>query len=134
MIYISSELGGGNRVSLERPRDRPPRDRNAMRHVGVMADAREAPAVPTRAMIIPASSDYGFAPRGGIYAPLRALGSVVKAGEPFGAIHGIDDPLAAAVQVSAARDGLLWCQRGQGRIAVGDCSAVVVIEWADAPP
>ena len=58
----------------------------------------------------------------------------MKAGEPVGAIHDIDDPLAPAMQVTAGRDGLLWCQRGQGRIAEGDCTAVVVIEWADAPP
>lgn len=131
--YISSELGGGNRVSLDGLQIARRGIRNAMRHVGVIEGALEAPAVPTRAMLIPARSDYGFAPRGGIYEPLRALGTSVKAGEPVGAIHDVDDPLAAATQLTACRDGLLWCQRGQGRIAEGDCTSVVVIEWAGAP-
>lgn len=130
--YISSELGGANRVSLEGLAIARRGIRNAMRHAGVMAGAIEAPEVPTRAMLIPSRSDYGFAPRGGIYEPLRPLGSMVKAGETVGAIHDIDDPLAPALGVSAGRDGLLWCQRGQGRIAEGDCTAVVVVEWTGA--
>ena len=67
--YISSELGGGNRVSLEGLAIARRGIRNAMRHAGVMEGALQAPAVPTRAMLIPASSDYGFAPRGDSTSP-----------------------------------------------------------------
>jgi uncharacterized protein len=131
--YISSELGGGNRVSLEGLAITRRGIRNAMMHVGVLEGRPTPPDAPTRPMLIPTSRDYGFAPTGGIYEPSRPLGARIAAGEPLGEIHSIDDPLAASVPVHATRDGLIWCQRGQGRIAAGDCTAVVVAEWEGEP-
>jgi N-alpha-acetyl-L-2,4-diaminobutyrate deacetylase len=134
VIYMSSELGGGNRVSLDGLTIARRGIVNAMIHVGVLADRPQPPPVPTRPMIIPTSRDYGFAPAGGIYAPRVRLGESVRTGDLLGEIHRIDDPLAPPVSVRAARGGMLWCQRGQGRIAVGDCSAVIVSDWSPDEP
>jgi predicted deacylase len=100
-----------------------------MIHLGLMQGTITKPDKPTRPMVIPSSGDYGFAPERGIYAPRVPLGAMVATGDVLGEIHRIDDPLAKPRQVCAARAGLLWCTRGQGRIAAGDCSAVVVSDW-----
>lgn len=129
VIYMSSEFGGGNRVNLDGLAITRRGVINAMIHLGLMKGDISKPEKPTRPMVIPSSGDYGFAPERGIYAPRVPLGGTVAAGDLLGEIHRIDDPLAAPVQIRAARAGLLWCTRGQGRIAAGDCSAVVVSDW-----
>jgi N-alpha-acetyl-L-2,4-diaminobutyrate deacetylase len=119
ITYISSELGGGNRMSLDGLAIARRGIRNAMIHVGVLRGRPMPSEVSTRLMMIPTPHDYGFAPTGGIYAPCRPLGAAVAADERIGEILCIEDPLAPPVPVQAVRDGLLWCQRGQGRIAAG---------------
>jgi predicted deacylase len=132
VIYMSSEFGGGNRVSLEGLAVARRGIVNAMIHLGIVAGPATPPERPTRPMVIPTSRDYGFAPASGIYAPRLALGEIVAADDLVGEIHHIEDPMATPLPVCAGRAGLLWCQRGQGRIAAGDCSAVVVSDWAEA--
>lgn len=132
VIYMSSELGGGNRVSLDGLAITRRGVVNAMIYLGLQKGEISKPDEPTRPMVIPSSGDYGFAPERGIYAPHVPLGSRVKAGDLLGEIHRINDPLTPPASVRASRPGLLWCQRGQGRIAVGDCSAVVVSDWTDS--
>lgn len=129
VIYMSSELGGGNRVSVDGLAITRRGILNAMIHVGLISGEIAKPDKPTRPMVIPTSNDYGFAPERGIYAPCVPLGRQVAEGDLLGEIHRIEDPLAPAVQLHASRAGLLWCQRGQGRIAAGDCSTVVVSDW-----
>lgn len=126
VIYMSSELGGGNRVSLDGLAITRRGVVNAMIYLGILQGNITKPGQPTRTMMIPSSRDYGFAPERGIYAPRVPLGSMVSEGDLLGEIHRIDDPMAAAIPIRAPRAGMLWCQRGQGRIAVGDCSAVLV--------
>lgn len=130
VIYMSSEFGGGNRVNLDGLAITRRGIVNAMIHLGLMKGSISKPDTPTRPMVIPSSGDYGFAPKRGIYAPRVPLGGTVSKGQLLGDIHDIADPLAHPVEIRAPRDGLLWCTRGQGRIAVGDCSAVVVSDWS----
>jgi N-alpha-acetyl-L-2,4-diaminobutyrate deacetylase len=129
IIYMSSEFGGGNRVNLEGLAVARRGIANAMVYLGLTRGTISKTEKPTRPMVIPSSADYGFAPVRGIYAPRVPLGAPVAVGELLGEIHRIDDPLAMPTEIRASRSGLLWCTRGQGRIAVGDCSAVVVSPW-----
>ncbi len=131
VISLSSELGGSNRVLLDGVEIARRGVRHAMIHLGLMRGEVRLESTPTRAMVIPSSGDYGFAPASGIYCPNVPLGSWVVAGDHLGAIYRIEDPLAEPVAVRASRDGMVWCQRGQGRIDVGDSAAVVVSDWSE---
>lgn len=129
VISMSSELGGANRVSLQGLSIARRGVFNAMIHLGIMRGETNHDDEGTRLMVIPSSRDYGFAPASGIYCPRVPLGSEVAAGDVAGAIYSIEDPMREPVPVRASRSGLLWCQRGQGRIAVGDSAAVIVSDW-----
>lgn len=131
IISMSSELGGANRVQLAGVEIARRGLRNAMIHLGMMDGALVPGAVPTRPMVIPTSRDYGFSPAAGIYCPSVLLGARVSAGDRLGAIYRIEDPVSEPVALHASRDGMVWCQRGQGRIAAGDSAAVVVSDWVD---
>lgn len=133
VTYISSELGGCNRVSLEGLAITRRGIRNVLVHLGLVDGEIARSPEPTRRMKIPSSTDYGFAPEAGIYVPRVPLGSDVQSGDVLGEILSIDKPMATPHAIRAKRDGMLWCQRGQGRIGVGDCSAVVVQSWNDDP-
>lgn len=132
VISMSSELGGSGKVSLDGLGIARRGVRNAMIHLGILHDRPERTDVPTRYMAIEAAGDYGFSPMEGIYCPRLALGSRVEAGQTLGAVYSIEDPLSEPMSITASRAGLLWCQRGQGRIAAGDASAIVVSEWDEA--
>lgn len=127
ILAMSSELGGGNRVDLRGLAITERGVRNLLAFMGI-CESKIAPAeAPTSFWLLPDADCYHFAPASGIYRPFRALGSRVRAGEPAGAIYDISDPTRAPVVVTFKRSGLLWTTRGQGRIATGDASAVVVV-------
>ena len=131
IISMSSELGGSDRVLIEGVEIARRGVRNAMIHLGIMKGRIEPGPVTTRPMVIPSSGDYGFSPADGIYCPTVPLGSWVKAGDQLGAIYRIEEPTHPPIPVAVTRDGMLWCQRGQGRIAAGDSAAVVVSDWTE---
>jgi predicted deacylase len=132
VISISSELGGGNRVSLEGVAIARRGVVNAMLHLGMM-EGKIAASEDTHLKTIPSSGDYGFAPAAGIYCPTVPLGTMVESGQTLGHIYRIEDPTSEPLPITAARPGLLWCQRGQGRIDRGDSAAVIVSDWNQSP-
>jgi len=129
VISISSELGGGNRLS---PRGLAIARKglwNVLRYLR-MADGEPEPCeTPTEVKVLPDPESYGFAPAAGIFCPLHELGTSVRAGEPAAAIYAIDDPLRPPAIMEFRRSGMLWALRGQGRIEAGDAAAVVVADW-----
>lgn len=127
VLAMSSELGGGNRVDLRGLRITERGVRNLLAFLGI-CDGPIAPTdKPTSFWLLPDADHYHFAPVSGIYRPLHALGSQVRAGEPAGAIYDIAEPAKPPTIVTFNRSGLLWTTRGQGRIAPGDASAVVIV-------
>lgn len=126
VISMSSELGGANRVSLDGLAIAARGIRNLLRHLGMLAGPLENPPAPTRVMLLPDAASYGFAPAGGIFRPAHILGTWVEKGHEAGAIYDIAQPTRPPVPMHYTRSGLLWCARGQGRIAPGDSAAVVV--------
>lgn len=130
LVAMSSELGGGNRVQLRGLTITERGVRNLLMHLGI-CEGKPAPfAEPTRLMLLPDNDCYHFAPVGGIYRPHHELGTQVKAGDPAGAIYDISDPARPPVIMTYKRSGLLWATRGQGRIAPGDSSCVVIVPAA----
>ena len=133
VISISSELGGGNRLS---PRGVAIARRglwNVLKYLGMAEGEPEPFATPTEVKVLPDPESYGFAPAAGILCPLHELGASVRAGEPAAAIYAIEDPLRPPVVMEFRRSGMLWALRGQGRIEPGDAAAVVVGDWTGVP-
>jgi uncharacterized protein len=129
VITMSSELGGGNRLSRRGLEIARHGVRNVLRHLG-MAEGKPVPFdQPTEVQVLPDAESYGFAPASGIFCPLRDLGERVEAGRPAAAIYDIENPLRPPVAVEFRRSGLLWAMRGQGRVEKGDAAAVVVASW-----
>lgn len=127
IVSLSSELGGAARVSIEGLEIGRKGVRNAMAALDITSDAAPPARSRTRFMTIPDAGDYGFSPVSGIFAPRLVLGSLVKRGDVVGRVHALaGDPDAAPHDIVAPRAGMLWCQRGLGRIDAGDSSAVVV--------
>ncbi len=128
VLAMSSELGGGNRVSLDGLAVTERGVRNVLCHLG-LTDGRPATRTPTRIMILPDAESYHFAPCRGIFRPFLPLGSAVESGQPAGAIYDIEDPMKPPIVMEFRRSGILWTVRGQGRIEAGDAAAVVIREW-----
>jgi predicted deacylase len=129
IVAISSELGGGNRVSIPGVAATRQGVRNALVHLGVIEGRVEQGPQPTRVVTVPDYACYAFAPLSGLYCPQHTLGTPVRAGEPAGAIYDIDHPGRAPEPVTYGNDGELWCTRGQGRVDAGDPVAVVVAPY-----
>ncbi|HET6519103.1 MAG TPA: succinylglutamate desuccinylase/aspartoacylase family protein [Geminicoccaceae bacterium] len=131
VVAISSELGGCNRVSIEGVAATERGVRNVLRRYGVLEGAIEAPPQPTRIVTVPDYDCYAFAPRAGLFQPYHPLGAAVRAGEPAGVLHAIEDPMRPAEVVRYGRDGVLWCTRGYARVREGDPVAVIICDYDD---
>jgi predicted deacylase len=129
VITMSSELGGGNRLSRRGLEITRRGVRNLLCHLGMTDGEPEPFDQPTRVQVLPDAESYGFAPASGIFCPLHDLGERVEAGQPAAAIYDIENPLQPPVAVEFRRSGLLWSMRGQGRVEKGDAAAVVVTDW-----
>jgi N-alpha-acetyl-L-2,4-diaminobutyrate deacetylase len=129
VIAISSELGGGNRVSVGGMKATRAGIARTLAHLGVMPSAAPRPEKPTRLMTVPDYDCYAFAPRGGLYEPHHELGATVRKGDPAGAIHFIDDPQREPVVIRYGASGELWCVRAQGYVQAGDPVAVIVAPY-----
>jgi predicted deacylase len=127
ILAMSSELGGGNRVDLRGLKITERGVQNLLAFLGICEGLISPAEAPTSIWLLPDADCYHFAPASGIYRPYHALGTQVRAGEPAGAIYDIAEPMKPPVIVTYKRSGLLWTTRGQGRIASGDASAVVIV-------
>jgi len=127
ILAMSSELGGSNRVDLRGLRITERGVRNLLACMNICEGMVRPAEMPTSIWLLPDADCYHFAPATGIYRPFHALGTQVKAGDAAGAIYDIADPAKPPSVVTYKRTGLLWTTRGQGRIAAGDASAVVIV-------
>lgn len=127
ILAMSSELGGGNRVDLRGLRIAERGVWNLLAFMKICDGSIGSAEEPTTIWQLPDADCYHFAPVSGLYRPFHSLGASVRTGEPAGAIYDISDPSKPPTIVTFKRSGLLWTTRGQGRIAAGDASAVVIV-------
>jgi len=126
IVYISSELGGMGSLSPDGIRIAYEGTVRSLKHFGVLApgSAIVAPAPPpTRKITLRGRSDYVYAPDAGLFEPLCRLGDVVKAGQPCGLVHFVDDPARPPAVAAFKSDGFLICKRHPARVERGDCVA-----------
>ena len=123
---LSSELGGGGRLSPDNLAITRRGVRNVLRHAGVLEGAAELGAEgPPRRVTVPDLGHYVFAPLDGIWEAADPLGAVVEAGRSAGRLHRIEEPDRPPVELGYRAGGLLWCVRHAGRVRAGDPVAVV---------
>ncbi len=103
ILTMSSELGGGNRLSRRGLEITRRGVRNVLRHLGMIDGEPEPLDQPTDVQVLPDAESYGFAPASGIFCPLRDLGEKVEAGQPAAAIYDIKDPPRAPVIMAFRR-------------------------------
>ncbi|GIX12223.1 MAG: succinylglutamate desuccinylase/aspartoacylase [Paracoccaceae bacterium] len=130
ILSLGTELGGWGRVSIEGLRIARRGVVNLMRHLGIIEgepDTRQRDGSPgTRHMVVPDRDCYSFAPAAGTFEPRNLVGETVRAGEPAGFLHFVEDVDRPPLRVDYRRDGVLWMSAGPGRVARGDTVAVVM--------
>lgn len=132
-LFLSTELGGGQFTSPESNAIAATDVANMLKHFGVIEGepvSRESRGLtPTRIMETPGDG-YVICRHHGIIEPLVDTGAEVRAGDPIAHVWNPDDPGAEPWDHVAACDGLLLVRHLPGRIARGDCLAVIAQDWA----
>lgn len=135
-ISLGTELGGWGRVNVEGVRIARRGAENILKHFNVIEGKPETVqrdgAKGTRHMMVRDTAGYCFAPSAGLFEPTNVAGDVVKAGQPAGWIHFVEDVDRDPIQIDYRKDGVLWMSAGPGRISRGDAVAVVMDDYDDA--
>ena len=133
ILSLGTELGGWGRVNIEGVRIARRGIRNILMHAGVIEgtpDTAQADGSPgTRHMRVADASCYAFAPATGTFEPCNLVGQRVRAGDPAGFLHFVEDIDREPIRVTYAADGILWMSAGPGRVTRGDTVAVIMDAW-----
>ncbi|MBM3628501.1 MAG: hypothetical protein FJX21_11835 [Alphaproteobacteria bacterium] len=127
---MGGEFGGCGRVSIPGVRIVERGVRNLLAHAGVLKDWKIHSDGPTRLVELKGKDYYVYAPEPGLFEPFCELGEMVKAGQPCGQVHFVDNPAREPILCHFKRDGLLVCKRHQGRVERGDCVAHLATDRA----
>lgn len=134
-ISLGTELGGWGRVNVEGVRIGRRGVDNILKHFGVIEGEPETiqhnGSPRTRHMMVRDNACYSFAPTAGLFEPTNVVGEEVRAGQPAGWVHFVEDVDRKPVQIDYRSDGVLWMSAGPGRIARGDAVAVVMSDYDD---
>jgi len=131
ILSLGTELGGWGRVNIEGVRIARRGVRRLLDHLSVTEYGRDdADADPaTRHMVVGDRAHYAFAPAAGTFEPCNLVGQTVRAGDPAGYLHFVEDVDHDPTEVTYKRDGVLWMSAGPGRVARGDTVAVVMNDY-----
>ncbi|MBM3481499.1 MAG: deacylase, partial [Alphaproteobacteria bacterium] len=130
VVALGGEFGGCGRVSIPGVRIVERGVRNLLAHAGVLKDWKIHSDGPTRLVELRGKDYYVYAPEPGLFEPFCELGEMVKAGQPCGQVHFVDNPAREPILCHFKRDGLLVCKRHQGRVERGDCVAHLATDRA----
>lgn len=133
IISIGTELGGWGRVSVEGVRLARRGIDNVLKHFGVIEGKPDTTqrdgSAGTRHMMVRDPACYSFAPAGGLFEPTNVAGDEVRAGEPAGWLHFVEDVDRDPIQINYQRNGRIWMAAGPGRVTRGDVVAVVMQDY-----
>jgi len=134
ILSLGTELGGWGRVNIEGLRIGRRGLRNILAHAGVIEgtpDTAQRDGSPgTRHMQVASPACYSFAPAVGTFEPCNLVGDTVRAGDPAGYLHFVEDIDREPVCLRYGADGILWMSAGPGRVGRGDTVAVVMEPYA----
>jgi len=132
-LSLGTELGGWGRVNVEGVRIGRRGCDNILKHLGVIEGTPETEqrdgAPGTRHMMVKGRDSYAFAPAGGLFEPAHVVGQQVRAGEPAGWLHFVEDVDNPPREIRYGADGILWMSAGPGRVARGDTVAVLMQDY-----
>jgi N-alpha-acetyl-L-2,4-diaminobutyrate deacetylase len=139
-VVITTELGGGGRISLDTHRLARDGLTNVLRHLGVLEGevaTRASLGLPP-AIIVDCRFDDGNvagltsglmdnvkAPVGGLLECLVEVGSTVTEGEAIARIWSADDPTRGAVEIVSPTTGYLVGRRGRPAVEAGNGLAMI---------
>lgn len=129
ILSLGTELGGWGRVNIEGLRIARRGVRRIMGHLGITDDVTEDGDPKTRHMQVGDLAHYAFAPYAGTFEPRHLVGQSVRAGDPAGFLHFVEDIDREPLKVTYKRDGILWMSAGPGRVARGDTVAVIMNDY-----
>lgn len=120
VAFISTELAGG--ASLDRRALQIGRDGvlGVLRHLGVMESGGATQPAPPRFLMASDQRDRVMATVLGVFEPYCALGEEVREGDPAGALHSLEEPERAPVELHFARSGIIVSRRVPARVEPGD--------------
>jgi len=121
VAFISTELAGG--ASLDRQALQIGRDGvlGVLRHLGVLeGDGGAAQPAHPRFLKAGDQRDRVMATVSGVFEPYRALCEEVREGDPAGAVHSLEEPERAPVELHFARAGIIVARRVPARVKPGD--------------
>ena len=134
IVHMSGEFGGGGAVNpdgVTRVHDGVLR---MLQHFGVLALDGKLKAPPatakTRFMQLANRDCYVYAPEADLFEPYVRLGEWVRKGQPYGAVHFVDNPAREPAIAHFKHDGMLICKRHPGRCERGDCLAHLGTEFS----
>jgi N-alpha-acetyl-L-2,4-diaminobutyrate deacetylase len=136
VLAISTELGGYGRVSVEGVRVAERGLDNVLKWLGMVEgkpDTAQRDGSPgTRHMEVRDQKGYVFAPSEGLFEPLHLPGTQVRAGQPAGYLHFVEEWARAPMAVEFRSDGIIWMAPGSGRVRKGDVVGVVMQPYSGA--
>jgi N-alpha-acetyl-L-2,4-diaminobutyrate deacetylase len=133
IISLGTELGGWGRVNIDGVRIGRRGIDNILKHMGVIEgtpDTTQRDGTPaTHHMMVRDPAAYSFSPSAGIFEPTNVAGDTVKAGDPAGWLHFIEDVDHDPIEIRYAKSGVVWMCAGPGRVGRGDVVAVIMSDY-----
>ncbi|MDX1575652.1 MAG: succinylglutamate desuccinylase/aspartoacylase family protein [Kiloniellales bacterium] len=116
---ISTELAGGASLDLRALQVGRDGVRRVLSQLGVLEGDR-VEAEPPRFLRAGGATDRVTAPISGLFEPYCRLGEEVEEGDPAGAVHALEEPQRAPVELRFARSGVVVARRVPARVLAGD--------------
>ena len=130
---ISSELGGGGRITRQVIEITETGVRNLLVYAGILDGEITPPEAmgraPTRMISTPDLDCFALSPDDGIFEHFVGLEETVKAGQPLGQLYDIRKPGNPPHVVPSPRAGLIIARRTLPMTTMGDCLFLIADEW-----
>ncbi|MFQ5466910.1 MAG: N(2)-acetyl-L-2,4-diaminobutanoate deacetylase DoeB [Kiloniellaceae bacterium] len=125
-VFVSTELGGGGTATARSTAIAKKGVRNLLIHAGILSGT---PVVePTIRLDMPSAECFTVNEHDGLLEPCVELGQAIRKDELLARVWPIDRTGLVAADYRANMDGILAARHFPGRIAPGDCLAVVAVK------
>jgi predicted deacylase len=125
-MTLGTELGSAAQFSPEILRTTETGVYNVLRLHSILEGEPTLPIQEPQIVGATEREDYIMAPVSGIFEPFYDLGGHVRAGQPVGQIHNIEEPFNEPRPVYAKTDGMVMGRRALPLTRQGDCVLVIV--------
>jgi N-alpha-acetyl-L-2,4-diaminobutyrate deacetylase len=124
-VFVSTELGGGGTATARSAAIAKKGVRNVLIHAGILKGTPvEEPSV---RLDMPSAECFTFSEHEGLVEPCVDLGQPVRKDGLLARVWPIERSGRAPAEYRAAMDGILAARHFPGRIAAGDCLAVIAL-------